>query len=343
MSGALSFVLAFLFGVVGTGSARALARRLRFWSRPNPIVAQHRKPIAYLGGLGIAAGICGIALLPAPFGGVWPSVSAGRLHGIPGLLLGSVGFLGLGLADDLKTFSPGPKLTSQFALALSAAFLGLSAPVTGSPALDLAISALYMVTFVNAFNFVDVCDGLLAVIACCFFAYLATEQPLLAPVACGISGATAGFLVFNRPPASIFMGDAGSHLLGFLASALVIAGSEESTAGTSLWSAAIAGAVPLFETAFITVVRVARGLPWWRGSPDHFALRLQAAGLRALEVDLLAGGASVALGTFALAFTKSSWPARCLELAALLAAAAGAAAWLLSLERHPLRRRSNQC
>jgi UDP-GlcNAc:undecaprenyl-phosphate GlcNAc-1-phosphate transferase len=244
----------------------------------------------------------------------------------------------LGLADDAKAFSPGPKFALQLTAATMVVASGLRAPFTGLPAADGVLSVAYILTFLNAFNFTDVCDGLLAVVAIAFFSFLAFHNRDVAVFALGIVGAIAGFLVFNRPPASVFMGDAGSHLLGFLASGLLLAGANEADVVVTAEAGVIAAGVPMFETAFITVVRVMKDLPWWRGSPDHFSLRLQAAGLSATAVGFCSLAASLVLGVCATVFVRSSCSGRLVLCGALLLVASSFAVWLLSLERAQVRR-----
>jgi UDP-GlcNAc:undecaprenyl-phosphate GlcNAc-1-phosphate transferase len=93
-----------------------------------------------------------------------------------------------------------------------------------------------------------------------------------------VAGALLGFFIFNSPKASIFLGDAGSHLLGFFLAAFTL----KCTRGMDflngiLWMIFICS-IFLFELVFITTVRIRKGKPWWKGSPDHFSLRLQKAG-----------------------------------------------------------------
>jgi UDP-GlcNAc:undecaprenyl-phosphate GlcNAc-1-phosphate transferase len=93
-----------------------------------------------------------------------------------------------------------------------------------------------------------------------------------------LASGCAAVLVLNLPPARIFLGDAGSHLLGYSAAILSLAAARESPAPLRLVVSLLLVSVPLFELVFITAIRIAKGLPWWRGSPDHFSLRLQAMG-----------------------------------------------------------------
>lgn len=296
MTRVLALLLTAVAGVACTWMVRGLALRRGIVNQPNPLVAQHTRPVAYLGGLGLAGGL-GIGLPAAAV--LWPELAllpAGISAG--GLAIGALLFLGMGLADDLRAFSPGPKLLLQLAAAGVAAAAGVVGPRTGVPAADVAIAVSWMVLLVNAVNFTDVCDGLVPAISLVAFVILGMTRPELGAGPLLVAGAALGVLAFNRPPASIFLGDAGSHLLGFLLAAATLAGAAGRPPWPALPWALLAGGVFLFELAFITAERVRKGLPWWRGSPDHFALRLQAAGVgrgrvdagAALAAALLAGG-----------------------------------------------------
>jgi UDP-GlcNAc:undecaprenyl-phosphate GlcNAc-1-phosphate transferase len=313
-------------GVVGTALVRALALRVGFVNHPNPLIPQHTRPVAYLGGAGIAIGI-----------GAGLAAGAGAGGGLPGwaLLAPAALFLALGVADDLMALAPASKFGLQALIAAFAVASGVRAPITGTGPLDAAISWLWLVTLVNAFNLTDVCDGLLASLAMVVFAALALLDRAHTGAALAIAAACLGFLFFNRPPARIFLGDAGSHLLGFLAAAL----SLQAVAGSSrpvptLVAALLIAGVPLFELVFLVVVRSRRGVPWWKGSPDHFSLRLQAAGFTRGRTDLIACGVAGAWAAGGLALPERS-PAQGAVLAALVVVSAGIGA--VYLLRHPVK------
>ena len=269
-----AFFLAFLSGVVFTWLSRALALRIGFVSHPNPIVPQHTKPIAYLGGAGIVAGGAAVIVLLGYLGHLestcWTIV---RLGGCAFL------YLLLGLVDDLVRLAPLPKFLVQAGLAVIAVLAATAYSFTGLWLIDMGLSTLVVLILVNAFNLIDVCDGLLAGLSVIVFVALSRTNPQFSLVALVVAGSCAGFLVFNFPPASIFLGDAGSHVLGFLAAAMTLTGGE-ATEATSYWmSLFLVLAIPLYELGFLIMIRSKKGIPWFMASPDHFSLRLQAAGL----------------------------------------------------------------
>lgn len=274
-----------VMAMLATYLTRAVARKLSIVANPNPIVPQHREPVAYLGGVGLAVGlICGIlfSLCRPGFG----------------VVVGGLGMLLLGLVDDLRPFRPVHKLLAQTIIAVVAAALGVSWGLTGNMPLDFTLSAFLILTWVNAVNLTDVCDGLVGGLAAIAFLGLFAIGGFSNPVSALAAVACCGFLVFNKPPASIYLGDAGSHLLGFLLAAISLenmdSGGWKVGVGTVMCST-----VFFFELIFLVVVRAFKGLPWWRGSPDHFSLRLQAGPFTRWQTVLLAwavGGALSGVG-----------------------------------------------
>jgi UDP-GlcNAc:undecaprenyl-phosphate GlcNAc-1-phosphate transferase len=297
MTVVVTLATSFAFGLAGTWSARWLALRLDFLNHPNPIGAQHTKPVAYLGGVGLGIGVLGGVCLDwiGVFGYQW-------LHQ-PGLLLGALAFLTIGVLDDRFAFAPRSKFLLQLVAVTIVLTLGAGATLTHILPVDLFLSGLWILTLVNAVNFTDVCDGLVGGLAVVAFLALSFLIPELQAPSLAIAGAAAGFLVLNRPPASIFLGDAGSHLVGFLLAALTLRGISLRPEPSMLAAALLIAGVPLFEGVFITFMRIRKGLSWWKGSPDHFALRLQARGLSRWQVDLLAWTVGAGLGAVALLLT----------------------------------------
>lgn len=258
-----TLTIAVLSSAICTLGARQLARHYSIVAAPNPIVPQHREPVAYLGGLGLAGGL----LCTFVFTGDWPSVA---------VLVGGGGMLGLGLLDDLMPLQPLHKLLAQILVAAASVALGLGAGITGHFILDDAIVCALVVAWVNAVNLTDVCDGLVAALAAVGMIGLAALNDFQNPLPLIVAATCLGFLVYNKPAASIYLGDAGAHLLGFIIAALTI---EAFTLGQGVVAdlgAVLCSSVFIFELLFLVLVRRSKGLPFWRGSPDHFSLRMQA-------------------------------------------------------------------
>lgn len=312
-------------GAVGTWAVRAIARHAGIVAKPNPIIPQHQKPTAYLGGVGIAiGGAAAWFALRLPIGG----------EGLA-LLVPAVGFLVLGLVDDLWPLRALPKLIIGTGLASSAVLLGLSPSITGAGWVDAALAIGWIVLVVNAANVTDVCDGLAGGIAAVGLLYLGFAVPAVAPMAWGLAGACLGFMVFNRPPASIFMGDAGSLLLGFGLAAFSLRVFEVQPSWPALPMAIAPCALFVFEAAFLIMVRRAKGLPFWKGSPDHFSLRMQAAGWSKWRTDLVSWSAAGAVCVLALLLPALPLAVQASSVVVVLVAAWGFASWLLRHEVPP--------
>lgn len=280
----------FVAGVAITWVVRKLSLQLNLVAHPKAIVPQHRVPVAYTGGVAIAITIM--------FATLFAQVAAAQdVPLIPLRVWIPAGlFLFVGVIDDLRPLHAVMKVALQIAAAAVAVLLGLRWHVTGIETADIVITILWFVLLVNAFNVTDVCDGLVAGLAVVMLAFAGarTPDPWLPLVTIG---ATLGFLFFNRPPATIFLGDGGSHLLGFIVGATLLS-SAPSTPEHS-WkhaaAAVIACGVVLLEVGLLMYSRTRTGIPWWRGSPHHFSLRLQARGLSRLTTDVVAWSVAAAL------------------------------------------------
>ncbi len=266
----LAFVLAFLLGLYFTPLARQAALRFGIVDRPDGALKQQATPVPYLGGLAVF-----LAYL----------VALGMVFAFDTLLLGLLlaGTLTLlvGLVDDFGVLTPAAKLAGQavavFVLLRSGAVVEL---VDVPQGLRWPLAALWLFAVCNAFNLLDIMDGLaagvgaIAAMAMGVVALATGEFPEAA--ACfALAGALCGFLVFNIHPARIYLGDAGSLALGVTLGALGLAirWSDRSPAGFLAPLAILA--VPLADTAYVSVLRARAGRPFWHGSPDHFALRLR--------------------------------------------------------------------
>lgn len=311
MRGVLIVAVSLAAGAAGTWLARRVAWWLGLLDHPNPLIVQHTQSVPYLGGVGIALGVALSAAVLAAFG-LQPRATLPIGLALPALL-----FLGVGFVDDVLRLRPGTKFLLQAGVTITGVALGNRYPFTGIAPVDTVLSALWILTLVNAFNLTDVCDGLvggLAVVALCVLAYLTPHihGPLL------VAGSTLGFLLFNKPPATIFLGDAGSHLLGWMVAGLTLDPGAQRQSWPWHAQMLLISAVPCFELLSLIGVRVRRRLPWWRGSQDHVALRLQRAGLTRLQTDLVLWSLAAVGGAVAITIDRlSPVPAMLVGLAML--------------------------
>jgi UDP-GlcNAc:undecaprenyl-phosphate GlcNAc-1-phosphate transferase len=221
----------------------------------------------------------------------------------------------LGLADDAWALSPRVRLAGQVLAAATAVALGVRLEITGLGPVDAALALVWIVGITNAVNLLDNMDGLSAAIAGvaaagCAAIGVAASLPVVALCGAAIAGATCGYLAYNIRPALIFMGDAGAVFLGFLLAVLVArASAATTTTGASTVVVAIGLlAIPLLDTATVTVSRVRRGIAVTQGGKDHLSHRLVARGLSpGLAVAALAvtnaatAGAALAVATAVVA------------------------------------------
>jgi|GEM_PF-478604 len=280
------FLIAGVFGYLATLLVRAIAIRIGFVDQPNPIVPQHTLPVALAGGVAIAIGFL-LALV-----GVY-AVDGLLRPDIPNnlaltWLVPLLAFLVLGFVDDVVRLTPRIKLMAQMVAAAGAVSVGWECAFTGVGIIDTALSWLWIVLIVNAVNLTDVCDGLVAGMVAITLLALGHADGNGAILAVILSGACVGFLVLNAPPAKIFLGDAGSHFLGAALAGTTLTSAVGGTAGPPLVYMVLLTSPFLFELTLLVIVRHRKGLAFWRGSSDHFSLRLQAAGLTRLQTVLVA-------------------------------------------------------
>ena len=220
------------------------------------------------------------------------------LHYIPGVIKqsgrllsvlgGGLLILILGLIDDRRELSPLPKILGQAVCATAVALSGIRITlfIPGFVP-SFLLTVLWIVALVNAFNFLDNMDGLSAGVAAIssllFFLTAAyTEQFFVALVLVALAGCALGFLRYNFPPASIFMGDAGSMFLGYTLACLTIVATFYSEGSRTFFPVVlpvVVLAIPLYEVITATVIRWKKGLPLSQPSKDHFSFRLTNLGM----------------------------------------------------------------
>lgn len=237
----------------------------------------HRTPVARLGGLALLIGFTAGAAVARP-----PA-----LH-VVGLVV-SGALIALVMArDDLRGMSPGAKLLAQIGVALVAAVAfqikidSVSLHALGWLALPLTV--FWLVGMQNTVNFLDGVDGLATgvvaiVAAALLLAAINVQKPEQVALAGALAGACLGFLVFNRYPARIFMGDSGSHFLGFTLGALSILAVAKAPVAFGLLVPALALALPIADTAWAILRRRRLGVSVSRPDAAHLHHRLLGLGL----------------------------------------------------------------
>ena len=275
---ATSFGMALGISLVLVPACRAIARWRGLVAGPKND-RWHRQPTALLGGVGIAVALFGSLAATHTLGGL--RVLAGC-----GLLI----FL-VGLTDDLISLKPSTKLVAEIALASVFLTFGYRLHWTNSPAFDSVLTIAWVVGITNAFNLLDNMDGLCAgvtVIAGAAFLLglmpIPSEDALFhARYTAALVGAVLGFLVFNVHPASIFMGDSGSLLIGMSFAGLTVGSIPGMVGKANLLSIMAAPLmvllIPIFDTTLVTFSRLLSGRDPSIGGRDHSSHRLVAIGL----------------------------------------------------------------
>lgn len=274
----LTFLGALLFGFLLTLACVLVAPKIGFLNHPNPIIRTHVAPVPYGGGAAIFLAMAFSLLVFGPEG-----FQADLLWVVAGAPL-----LLVGLIDDARPFSPFPKLLLQVT-ALGTA-LAIS-PVTQDPWHLLLLLALGLLV-INGTNFLDVSDGVVGALLLGGAAGVALLGDM--PIAAAAAGAAFGFLLLNWAPARVYLGDAGSHFVGFLLLAMAAKLFERSAGGTAeLAMIVFAMAIlPIAELIFVSLVRFHAGKSLLQGSPDHIPLQLQRRGIQRPVIAVMAGSAA---------------------------------------------------
>jgi UDP-GlcNAc:undecaprenyl-phosphate GlcNAc-1-phosphate transferase len=184
---------------------------------------------------------------------------------------------------------------------------GIRIEITAFPDwLDLLLTVVWMVGIINAFNIIDVMDGLAAgvgLIACIwiFVVAILNHDTLVAMMVVALAGSLLGFLRYNFHPASIYLGDAGSLFIGLMLGAMTMIGQYTVVHRVGLFTPLLILGVAVFDTVLVMYVRWLRGIPVFLGSPDHFSLRLRHWRLSVPQVAVFSYVAAFMLGGVALA------------------------------------------
>lgn len=293
----------FFLSTILTGIVTAFTRRGGFVSRPvRDRFAERTVPLG--GGIAIFITLL-LFIVPAAIvmkfppdqikslaeaSNIDPSDFLAKVNQLVIILLSALILLLLGLWDDKKHLGPFFKLGVQFAVAIAAAFLADIRVefFIENKIITSLLSAFWIVLIINAFNFLDNMDGLSAGIAAIassilFAAAAICGQVFVGGLALVLVGALLGFLVFNFPPAKIFMGDAGSLVIGFFVAILTLRTTYYREAESGRWYAVLMPllvmAVPLYDFISVTLLRMAQGKSPFVGDTQHFSHRLKKRGL----------------------------------------------------------------
>jgi UDP-GlcNAc:undecaprenyl-phosphate/decaprenyl-phosphate GlcNAc-1-phosphate transferase len=293
-------VVGFAASLSLTPLTRQLALRLGIVDKPNQRkIHNDHKPL--MGGFAIYVAFTVSLLLFSP-----PQ----HLVELSAVLAGSAFLAVVGLADDRYNLGIRVRLVAMIVAAIGLILSGIQIHLFHTPFLDIPLTILWVLTITNATNFMDNMDGLTAgfsAIAAAFFVIIALSQglTLVSSLAAALVGSAVGFLIYNFNPSSIFMGDMGALVLGFVLAVLGI----KLTFGTQppgiTWMVPILVlALPLFDITLVVITRLLEGRSPAQAGKDHTSHRLMSMGLSQRQTllvlygsGLLFGGAAVLVST----------------------------------------------
>src|SRR5436190_3119864 len=315
LDGLFAFLVALAIAGLLVPLTERLARRIGAIDYPRDR-SLHQVPTPKLGGLAILAGVlvAGVLFLP------WVSVTRS-------ILAGAVVIAAVGVADDVFELPAGVKLTGQLVAAAIPVFNGVwvndftlpfigpvhldhvllhHVPLLGNVRVGHLLTGLGFVAVMNVTNFIDGVDGLAAgvcVIAAATFAILALslDRTGAGVLAALTAGASLGFLRHGFPPASSFMGDTGSNLLGYLLACVAVLGALKTNAVVALFFPLIVLAVPILDGGFVIAKRLKYRRPVYRADTSHFHHRLARVGFSQRRTLLYLYGWALVLAGLALA------------------------------------------
>ena len=279
------FVVSYILVGVLTPVMRKIAVAQGVLDRPNSSHKSHKNPVPYLGGVAIIIGVVivsYIALISDKF--TWNNFWLATSVLGPAVVMGLVG-----LWDDIKSLNPLPRFIGQSIAGIVVAVILILNDNIGNPtgiiALDAAITVLWIVGICNSINFFDNLDGGAAgtvAITAISLTYLAItgDQYFIAALSVVVAGSTLGFLIWNRAPARIYMGDAGALFLGILIATLTVRFKPSTDNSVSSFAIPVLLlAVPILDTTVAVFSRLRRKISPFQGGKDHLSHRLVRAGL----------------------------------------------------------------
>jgi UDP-GlcNAc:undecaprenyl-phosphate/decaprenyl-phosphate GlcNAc-1-phosphate transferase len=328
----LPVAISFGFSLLLIPLVRRLSFRLGKVAKPRED-RWHRKPTPTLGGIGIFIAFCLALFINAYLENSW-----GRIPW--GVVAGSGAIFILGLYDDLKQLTPPAKLGGQILAATLVISFGYTTTFFTSRISNIFIAQvpnilltyIWLIGITNAINLLDNMDGLaggISFITAAILAYLfwgAGSGGFLS-IALALVGAVLGFLVFNFPPASIFMGDSGSLFLGFTLASLAIAHQPQASNVFAVMGVpTLIFLLPILDTSLVTFTRILRGQSPAQGGRDHTSHRLIAFGfnerqavLALYAVAIISGLAGITLESLAYWYSLVLMPALVISLAVITA------------------------
>jgi len=299
--GAATFIL------VGglTPVMRKIALKIGAVDRPNLARKTQKEPVPYLGGVAISIGIT-VASFAAL---LYSDFTADTFNKALSVLLPAILISAMGLYDDLKNLEPWPRLVAQSIAGVAVAIYLIENDILGQAfnnrVVDYVVTIIWVVGICNSINFFDNLDGgasgTVAVISIFLFAIAFNQgQLLVSALAVVTAGATLGFLIWNKSPAKIYMGDAGALFLGIIIAVLTIRlNPEVGPQSRALSIPLLLMAVPILDTTTVVISRLSRGISPFTGGRDHLSHRLMRKGLSRKATAYVLWGMAAVFGSVA--------------------------------------------
>ncbi len=285
------FAFASVISFALTPVVRALAIRLGAIDAPTSAVKTHKEPTPVFGGVAIYAGFVATMLLVRFMTG-YPT---GTLTNLRSLVIGGTLVFLLGLVDDLRRpqgIDYKPKFAVQILAASLLVIFGLRIRFIEPSWVAAAVSIVWAVGVTNAFNIIDIMDGLSASQAAAaalgfLLISLPSEELYVNVASAALAGATIGFLPWNfSKKRKVFMGDSGSLTIGFVLAGISLGTRYSDTNNAGVFAPLLILFVPVFDTFFVSILRLNQGKSPFLGSKDHYALRLERAGFSRPQIVL---------------------------------------------------------
>lgn len=331
---AACFAVAATISFFLTPLVRLVSLRMGLLDAPSSEVKTHKTPTPIFGGVAIWAGFVG-AMLLLRFTTNFPT---GTLYNLRSLVFGGTLVFLLGLADDLKRpqgIGYKPKFLVQFLATALLILFGLRIRFIHPSWAAAAITLVWVVGVTNSMNIIDIMDGLAssqAMVAAFGFLLvsLPSEEHYVNFAAAAIAGAAGGFLPWNLSKKhKVFMGDCGSLTLGFLLAGVSLGARYTDVNDAGVLAPILILFIPVFDTLFVSLLRLNQGKSPFLGSRDHFALRLEKLGLDRRQVVAMSAAAAMFLGF--CAFLATQYPLKtAIAVYASVAVLVAWAGWKLS-------------
>ncbi len=302
----LVFSLAFIFSIIFTKFFKHIAIKYNIYDIPKNNIKNHKSPTPYLGGLAIGSAFFLTLIILRLFS----HFETGTLKNLWGIFLASFLMLIIGLIDDLKDLNFKQKFFWQFISATILILFDIKIKFISPNFMAIIFSYLWIIGITNAFNLIDIMDGLSSGVAfITSITFFLINSPFEASyvnfAALAIGGAALGFLKFNFFPAKIFMGDAGSLFIGIILASLSLGANYSGNNDIAVFSPILILILPIYDTLYISYKRMQRGRSIFLGSKDHIAIRLKIKGFSTKKIVSILYSVSIVASFLAFFIVKS--------------------------------------